>query len=119
MLIGGNMSTGIWMTLVMPSTQINRQRTMMKYGCRNENVGIKKLYSDCDRPAKVIESVRMLHTAITWYQLRCPGSISISSSSVLLAMKKNGRGHYSRVRPLGIDLHGKMSRAHGPVPREG
>jgi hypothetical protein len=30
-------------------------------------------------------------------------------------MKKNGRGHYSRVCPLGIDLDGKMSRAHGPA----
>ena len=35
------MSTGMWTTLVSPSTQTNRQTTMMKYGCRMENDGIE------------------------------------------------------------------------------
>jgi hypothetical protein len=67
----------------------------------------------------------MLHTVITWYQSRCPGSIAISSC-VLLAVEKNTtKEANSRACPLGIDLDGKMSRAHAPatplrnVPREG
>jgi hypothetical protein len=46
------------MMLVIPRTQINRQRTMMKYGCRNENVGIEKCHSGRNRLANIIESAQ-------------------------------------------------------------
>ncbi len=40
-LIGGNRSTGIRARLVTPMTTSARQITMMKYGLRIENPGIK------------------------------------------------------------------------------
>src|SRR5579863_5247768 len=54
------MSTGIWTTLVMPRTHINRQSTMTKYGCRNENVGIENPYSDWHGPADRFDSPKYL-----------------------------------------------------------
>src|SRR5271168_2291697 len=44
MLIGGNMSTGICTRAVSPTTQTSKQSTMMKYGCRMENVGMFLLH---------------------------------------------------------------------------
>ena len=38
------MSTGIRTTLVSPSTQTNRQMTMIRYGCRTANEGIEVTY---------------------------------------------------------------------------
>jgi hypothetical protein len=63
------MSTGIWTMLVTPSTQTNKHRTIMKYGCRNENVGIEKLHPYWDILPRSVRSALTLQAPTTIFHL--------------------------------------------------